>query len=139
MNFDNLYSYKTLLIYAGIVFLLCALWVVRKDYSKREKLKFKILFHTDAHAIGCHGNLIVDCPAKEMQGQSITFVMINVPSAPALSLSLMEKIFREAELCGYHPIALKSYIGVAAMTGGGRPVGMPTRPTAHIQNYCSGR
>lgn len=117
----------------GIVFLLIALITIRRGAKKGEKLDFKMKFHGEAHPIGCHGMLYVDCPAKNMKGQPIAFVLIDVPAVPSLSMAMMKKIFTEAELAGYAPIAIKSYAGVAPITAPSRPVGVPVKPTAHVQ------
>jgi hypothetical protein len=117
---------------AGIVFLLIALFTIRRGMAKGERFDFKIKFHSEAHPIGCHGMLYVDCPAKNMKGQPIAFVLIGVPATPNLSMGFMKKLWTEAELAGYAPLAVKSYVGVAPITGPNRPVGVPVKPTAHV-------
>lgn len=78
----------------------------------KQNFDFEIKFHTDAHPIGQHGTMWVDCPAKGWKAEPIQFVFVGVPAAPQMSLDLMKKIWYEAEMAGYVPLALRTYIEI---------------------------
>lgn len=80
--------------------------------KSKQNYDFQIKFHTDAHPIGKHGSIWVDCTAKGWKAEPIAFVFVNIPAAPRMNLDLMKKIWEEAEKAGYVPLALRDYIEV---------------------------
>lgn len=83
--------------------------------QSKENFGFKTLFHKDAHPIGEHGTIYVDCPAKGWKAEPITFVFQGIPASPKMSLDLMKKIWSDAERAGYIPLALRSYNQIHAI------------------------
>ncbi len=82
----------------------------------KENFDFQILFHTDAHPIGEHGTMYVDCAARKWKAEPISFVFVGVPASPQMSLDLMKKIWDDAERAGYIPLSLRTYVQVYGTT-----------------------
>lgn len=118
----NLSEAQVLLIIIGAISLSVSVGIsvglqIMKNYFKKrtpvkEKFDFTILFHTDAHPIGEHGTIYVDCPAKGWKANPISFVFQGVPVSPQMSLGLMTKLWDDCRDAGYIPIALRSYTKV---------------------------
>lgn len=95
---------------AGAIGIKLGLVTFRQMYLK-PKVKFDFLtkFHTEAHPIGEHGTLYVDCPAKGWRAEPISFVFVGIPTSPQMSLDLMKKLWMDASAAGYVPLALRTY------------------------------
>ena len=96
------------LAFAGGI--MVARYTFHKMHTRATKnFTFKTLFHKEAHPFGEHGTIYVDCPAKGWRGEPISFVFEDVPTSPQMSLDLLMKLWADAELAGYIPIALRTY------------------------------
>lgn len=80
--------------------------------SKKPVMKFEVKFHKDAHPLGKTGTIWVDCPAKNMKSHPIDFVFVGLPGNPNLTPEVIAHIWEQAELAGYIPLALRSYMGL---------------------------
>ena len=82
----------------------------RQMYLRPQvKFDFRTKFHTEAAAIGEHGTIYVDCPAKGWRAEPISFVFVGIPTSPQMSLDLLKKLWMDAYAAGYVPLSLRTY------------------------------
>lgn len=83
--------------------------MLKKIFSNRKETKIgdlQILFYVDAAAHGSHGRIRVTHRKRGLTERVVHWVAVGVTTAPDLTPSLMEHIWREAYAQGYVPHAL---------------------------------
>lgn len=72
-------------------------------------LKPKIAFYVDAAVHGNHGKIVVTNHAYGLKQEAVNFVFVGRREPPAMSLEVIQEIWKQAAAQGYYPIEIAHY------------------------------